>query len=144
MEKVEEYKRKLEKYEKKAREEAKLFSIREFLREEIREKYVEGLGLVRFGHLTVEDLIKLNSEEFRDDFERGLMAVALMLRKADPEVTFERVKNLPIGVAVKLLNALGEEINRELVFLRTSRGSVGGLDAARSPQRSEQSATGSS
>jgi hypothetical protein len=105
--KVEEYAKKLAEFEKKAEEEAKLFNINDFLNI-ILEKHIDGLGIVRYGHLSFGDIIELNN--IPDDLERGVTAIALMLSKADNTITVEKVKALPTYVVKKLSDALAEDI----------------------------------
>ena len=112
MSKVEEYKRKLEEYEKKIEEEAKLFNIDEFLAdsEALKEKYVEGLGIIKYKRLNFGEMASLSEKYGNDRVEFSCQVVAKMLSKADPNVTVEKFKMLPPDVAVKIINALIPEL----------------------------------
>jgi len=118
------YKEKLEEFKKQVAEELKEFKIDEILTKTILEKEVEGLGVVRYGKLTIADLIDI--QKYENDLERGLRTVYLMLKKANPDLTFEQVKQLPIDIALKLITALGEELSRQTGFFAKSKVSRGG------------------
>jgi hypothetical protein len=119
--KAEEYAKKLAEFEKKTEEEAKLFNINNFLNITL-EKHVDGLGIVRYGHLSFGDIVKLNS--ISDDLERGVTAIALMLSKADNTITVEKVKALPAFIFKKLSDALAEDI--KMGFFSTGNQSEDG------------------
>jgi len=111
MSKAEEFKRKLEEYEREKAEKSKVFDVREVVRSsrEVRTLNDPELGEIRYGVLTVSDLLELS--KVRDDAVRGLRMLHLMLKKADPELRFEDVKSLPMDVAARLMNALMEKEN---------------------------------
>lgn len=117
MSKVEEYKRKLEEHEKKAEEEAKLFNIDEFLidTDKVLEKYVEGVGIIRYKRLTFIEATEI-FEKYANDRKRLAIAfVASMLSKADPNVTVEKFEKIPLNIASKIINALAEEIKMDFL-----------------------------
>jgi len=119
--KVEEYAKKLQEFEKKAEEEAKLFNIDEFLADADKtiEKYVEGVGIIRYKRLSFMEVVEL-SQKYKDDQMRFSTAlVAKMLSKADPKVTLEKFEKLPTSIAVKIMNALAEELKTD--FLQTGK-----------------------
>jgi len=119
--KVEEYAKKLQEFEKKAEEEAKLFNIDEFLADadKVIEKYVEGVGVIRYKRLSFMEVVEL-SQKYKDDQMRFSTAlVAKMLSKADPRVTLEKFEKLPTSIAVKIMNALAEELKTD--FLQTGK-----------------------
>lgn len=121
MSKVEEYAKKLQEFEKKAEEEAKLFNIDEFLADADKtiEKYVEGVGIIRYKRLSFMEVVEL-SQKYKDDQMRFSTAlVAKMLSKADPKVTLEKFEKLPTSIAVKIMNALAEELKTD--FLQTGK-----------------------
>ena len=121
MSKVEEYAKKLQEFEKKAEEEAKLFNIDEFLADadKVIEKYVEGVGVIRYKRLSFMEVVEL-SQKYKDDQMRFSTAlVAKMLSKADPRVTLEKFEKLPTSIAVKIMNALAEELKTD--FLQTGK-----------------------
>lgn len=93
------------KLEAQERQEKKVVRVDDILSlDTLREIWIEGLGFIRYGRLTVEDMIAISRIE--DDFEKSLETVTRMLRKADPEVTVEKVKKLPIDVFNKLVEAI--------------------------------------
>ena len=105
--KVEEYKRKLEKYEKQKEEEAKAFSIDEVLADSARiyRVYVPELKCeVAYGPITMGDLAEINRA--KTDEERATLILWKMLSKADENVTLEKVQQLPIETATPILNAI--------------------------------------
>lgn len=117
MGKVEEYKEKFQEFEKKAEEEAKLFDIDELLKDAdtVLEKYVEGIGVIRYKRLSfieASELIKSYGED-REKF--ALATVARMLSKADPRVTVDKLGRLPTSVVVKIMNALAEEVKLDFL-----------------------------
>ena len=121
-EKVEEYKKKLEAYEKKQLETAKTFDIDEALQgNKILYAFVPELDCqVRYKRLTMKDLADINKA--KTDEERATLILYKMLSKADKNVTLEKVQELPIETATAILNA----ITRPLV--QTVRRSKGGLN----------------
>jgi hypothetical protein len=118
--KVEEYAKKLAEFEKKTEEEAKLFNIDDFLADidKTIEKYVEGVGVIRYKRLSFMEVVEL-SQKYKDDQMRFSMALVVkMLSKADPKVTLEKFEMLPTSIAVKIMNALAEELKMD--FLQTA------------------------
>ena len=109
---VEKYKRKLESHERRIEEWLSAISIDDLLSNstQIKEVSVEGIGLIRYGRLTVEDVIAVNS--IKDEVERSIEVITRMLRKADPEVTKEKIKALSADVFAKIIKALAKEITR--------------------------------
>ncbi|RLC74258.1 MAG: hypothetical protein DRI61_16980 [Chloroflexi bacterium] len=107
MGKVEEFKRKLEKYEEQQKRVAKLFDVKEVLQKSggIREKYVPKLDMVvRYGPLTIDDLPEIRKGA--TDEEKALRALWIALRKADPTVTLEDLRKLPLEVLTPLLDLI--------------------------------------
>jgi len=105
MGKVEEYKKKLEKFEEQRAKEAKAFSIDEVLNVGLKEVYVPEIdAVVRYGSLTIADMEALR--EAKTDEERAAIILWRMLSKADENVTLEKVKALPIEVATSILNRI--------------------------------------
>ncbi|MCD6466236.1 hypothetical protein J7L27_07730 [Candidatus Bathyarchaeota archaeon] len=110
--KVEEYKRKLEEHERKVEERLSAIRIDDLLSSstQIKTVPVEGLGAIKYGRLTVEDILAINS--IKDQTERSIEAITRMLRKADPEVTAEKIKALPADLFAKIVTALAKEITQ--------------------------------
>ncbi len=115
--KVEEYKRKLEEYEAKQAEAAKLFNPKELARKasEIRTVKHPELGEIRYGVLVYGDFAELvKYGESRE--QMTITMLWLMLRKAYPDLTREDVANMPFDVATKLLTLLLQDS----AFLKTA------------------------
>jgi len=71
----------------------------------VREAYVEELGCcVRFKKPNVIELKQLS--EISDPFERAKRFVLILLSKADPEVTEEKIDRLPGDVVLAIARAL--------------------------------------
>lgn len=102
---VEEYKRKLELYEQKKAEDAKIISIDDILNAGIKQVYIPELGgYIRYGPLTIGDLEDLGKA--KSDDERATLILYKMLRKADDSITLEKVKQLPVNIATRILNEI--------------------------------------
>ena len=115
MDVVERGKRALHKLEEKREEVRRLFNIDDFIAdaEKVREVEVPELGIiVRYKSLTNEDLFKVMKIE--DDTERGIELLYLMLSKADPNVTREKLRKLSPMVTARILNAI---TSKEPLFL---------------------------
>lgn len=107
--KVEEYKAKLEKYEQKQAEKAKLFNIDDVLADsnKPREVYVEEINAkVRYGVLSIADLSEINKAETAE--EKAVLMLYKMLAKADRNVTLDKVKALPLDVATAILTRISQ------------------------------------
>ena len=126
--KVEEYKRKLEQYEAEQTEKAKVFDPKEILRsaKEPRSIIDEVLGEVKFGVLTLGELLELNKVE---EQEKSVVMLWMMLKKAHPDLAIEDVKALPIDVSTRLFQILPSQ-----GFL--SQPSKTGSESAPSPRTS--------
>jgi len=126
--KIEEYKRKLEQYEAEQTEKAKVFDPKEILRsaKEPRSIIDEVLGEVKFGVLTLGELLELNKV---DEQEKSVVMLWMMLKKAHPDLAIEDVKALPIDVSTRLFQILPSQ-----GFL--SQPSKTGSESAPSPRTS--------
>lgn len=82
------------------------FNIDDFVADADETKTVEvdGVGVVKYKRLTVEDSFKL--QEAKNVTEQGIKIIYLMLGKADPNVTEDKIRKLPPVVAEKILSAL--------------------------------------
>jgi hypothetical protein len=109
--KVEEYAKKLKQHEQEKAEKAAKFDIKALIQssKQIRSVEVEGLGVVEYGVLTQSDVFEL--AKYKTTEEKSIATIWLMLRKANPELTFEDIKNLPIDVTAKIMAALTEDMN---------------------------------
>jgi hypothetical protein len=111
-ERVGEYRRKLEEHERREGEELRRIRLDDLLSTGLREAIIPELGAIQYGLLTVEDWLKLSRIEDRS--ELTVAVVAMMLSKADPSVTVEKVKALPLAV----FNALAETLSKDIVNFR--------------------------
>lgn len=120
MSKVEEYAKKLQQFEEKAEEEAKLFNIDDFLLDvdKTLEKKVEGVGVIRYKRLSFIEVIELTEKYGKDPKKFSTALVVKMLSKADPRITLEKFEMLPTSIAVKIMNALADELKTD--FLQTA------------------------
>ena len=128
--KVEEYAKKLEKYEQEKAEKAAKFDIKALIQscKQLRSVYVEGLGEIQYGVLTLSDTLEM--AKYITTEEKTAAMIWLMLRKAYPELTFEDVKNLPLDVAANIMTA----ITKDLGFLsQTGKKSKSGLEQTLTP-----------
>ena len=109
---VEEFKRKLEEHERRVEERLSAICIDDLLSSstQIKTVPVEGLGAIKYGRLTVEDILAINN--IKDQTERSIEAVTRMLRKADPDITAEKIKMLPADIFAKIVSALAKEITQ--------------------------------
>jgi len=115
MSKVEEYAKKLQEFEKKAEEEARYFNIDDFLLDVDKtfEKKVEGVGIIRFKRLSFIEIAELSQKYSNDSLRFSMALVAKMLSKADNTITVEKFEKLPPSIAVKIMNALAEELKTD-------------------------------
>jgi hypothetical protein len=120
--KVEEYAKKLQEFEKKAEEEAKLFNIDDFLLDvdKTLEKKVEGVGVIRYKRLSFMEVIELSQKYGNDQMKFSTALVVKMLSKADPKVTLEKFEMLPTSIAVKIMNALADELKTDFLQIGKS------------------------
>jgi len=107
--KVEEYAKKLEQYEQEKAAKAAKFDVKALVQSsrEIRSVFIEDLGIVEYGVLTLADSIELG--KCKTPEERGVMTLYLMLRKANKDITLEDIKALPLDVAAKLMATIARE-----------------------------------
>lgn len=125
MGKAEEYKRKLQEFEKKVEEEAKYFNIDDFLNV-VHEKYVEGIGVIRYRIPSLIELYELTEKHRNDTIKLTTAIITAMLSKADASITFEKVASLPMDIFLKISRALTEEIKNFLSSIGIEL--KGGLD----------------
>lgn len=90
------------------KQKVKRFDPRKVLAGGIRTIEDEELGAISFGELSIGDVFELN-KTVKDEQEKGLGIIWLMLKKACPELKFDEVKAYPQNVAVRLLTVLGEQ-----------------------------------
>lgn len=88
-------------------EKVKKFDPRKVLGGGIKTVVDKELGAVSFGELTIGDVFEIN--KIKDEQQKGLAVLWLMLRRACPELSFEEVKVYPQETAIRLLDLLGKE-----------------------------------
>ena len=107
MGKVEEYKQKLEEFEKQREEERRLFTPDDILAssDEVKRIYIPEINReITYCPLSLDDLAFINEAD--TDEERGIRILYRMLSKANPEWTLEKVRKIPIGVATAILQRI--------------------------------------
>jgi len=105
--KREKFKRELEKHKERVEKTRRLFNIDDFVADadRVREVEVPDYGItVRYKRLTNEDSLKLNKIE--DAQEKNLETFFIMLSKADPNVTREKVWKMDPILTAKILTAI--------------------------------------
>ncbi len=96
-----------EKRDADAQAKVKRFNPREVLGKKIHVVNDEVLGEVRFGDLTIGDAFEIN--KVQGDQEKGLTILFLMLRKAEPSLTWNEMREMPFDVANRLLDIIGKQ-----------------------------------
>ena len=112
-ERVEKFKKGLEKHKARQAAAAETFTIGSVLESarEIKEKYVEAIDkTVRYGVLTLKDSIEVMKPT--NPQERAILILWKMLQKADGNITLEQVQNLPLDVATAILTEVGSDFLR--------------------------------
>jgi len=105
--KVEEYKQKLEEFEKQREKERRLFTPDDILAssDEVKRVYIPEIDReIEYCPLSLDDLAYINKA--KSDEERGIRILHRMLSKANPEWTLEKVKKIPLGVATAILQRI--------------------------------------
>lgn len=112
-ERIEEYRRRLEEYEKKQNKLSQSIDLKDLAKKtrELKSVYIEGLGELKYGALTFMDLVEVS--KYQADEERAIAIIYHMLKKAYPDLALEDVRNLPFDVSSKIMIAL----SRDLSFL---------------------------
>ncbi len=96
-----------EKREADAQEKVKRFNPKQMLGKKIHAVPDEVLGEVRFGDLTIGDAFEIN--KMQGDQEKGLTILFLMLKKAEPSLTWNEMKEMPFDIANRLLDIIGKQ-----------------------------------
>ncbi|MEM2177028.1 MAG: hypothetical protein QXN34_06850 [Archaeoglobaceae archaeon] len=107
---IDEMRKKIDEYVQKQAENAQLISIKELVRKakELRTVYVEGIGTIQYGSLTLFELSEIAKCQTNE--EKTIMTLYFMLKKAEPSLTLDDVKELPFDIVTKILNALSKEM----------------------------------
>ena len=90
----------------------KRFNPKQVLGKKIHTVNDEVLGEVQFGDLTIGDAFEIN--KMQGDQEKGLTILYLMLKKAEPSLTWNEMKEMPFDIANRLLDIIGKQAS----FLR--------------------------
>lgn len=113
---IAEYKRQIEAYEAEQQQKAKVFdpkAIAENARQ-IQTLVDSELGVIRYGMLTWKEFKALNLQEIEDDEEKAYRVLHAMLRKAEPDLTWEDFEALPFHVKALLTERLSTVFPRFL------------------------------
>jgi len=108
--KVDEYRKKLRAHGKAKQEKAKVFDVRA-LAANTRQIYSledENLGLIRYGLLSAKEVKELDLKKVADDEEKANIVVWAMLRKADPELSYDDFEALPFDKKALLLERMSK------------------------------------
>jgi hypothetical protein len=74
--------------------------------DEVKEKFVPGVGKIRYKRATISDVLAINAKGVKSQHEMGVHLLAVMLGKVDPAVTVEKVKKLDPQVAEAILRVI--------------------------------------
>ena len=80
------------------------FDLHKLANIEIREKEIDGLGIVRFGRLTMRDLADI--KRVSDEIEQSYLMLHRMLVKANPDLKLEEVAAWEPSVFAKIFEGL--------------------------------------
>jgi len=108
--KVDEYRKRLRAHDEAKQEKAKVFDVRA-LAANTRQIYTiedETLGIIRYGLLSSREVKELNLKKIVDDEEKANIVVWAMLRKADPELSYDDFEALPFDTKALLLERMSK------------------------------------
>jgi len=113
----EEYKRKLEAYEAEEKAKGDLFDPKALVEsaKTIRTVNDPELGVIKFGVLTMKDLLDLN--KVQDDQKKSIVMLHMMLVKAYPDLTVEDIEKMPAAESARLIAILTKQSG----FLKPAR-----------------------
>ena len=96
----------------------KAFNIDDFLvdPDKIEEKAIPNIGVVRFKRLTADEIREFAN--IPDSFEVGMRMLTKMLSKADPSITYEKIKQMDVIVTSRILQ---EVVGPQTRFLSTPK-----------------------
>jgi len=101
--KVEGYRRKLEKYEKVREAEARQISIKDILSKKILDVYLPDYGgYIRVAKLTYTELLDLRNQAKSND-ELNYLIVWKAINKVDPSITIDDVREMPVDAFTAIL-----------------------------------------
>jgi len=107
---VDEYRKKLRAHDEAKQEKAKVFDVRA-LAANTRQIYTiqdEALGVIRYGLLSAKEVKELDLKKVVDDEEKANIVVWAMLRKADPELSYDDFEALPFDSKALLLERMSK------------------------------------
>jgi hypothetical protein len=108
--KVDEYRKKLRGHDEAKQEKAKVFDVRA-LAANTRQIYTiedENLGIIHYGLLSAKEVKDLDLKKIADDEEKANIVVWAMLRKADPELSYDDFEALPFDTKALLLESMSK------------------------------------
>lgn len=120
-EKIEKFRRKLKEFEEKRREQAKIFKIDEVLADSNKtyEVYVPEINaVVKYKKLTIGDLADIKGDLTNEEI--AIRLLWKMLNKANPEITLEQVKQLPIEIALAIFQKIAAPLLSVIQKIGTS------------------------
>lgn len=101
--KVEEYRRKLEEYEKVREAEARYISIRDILSKKVIDVYLPDYGgYIKIAKLKYTELLELQKQA-KSNEEFNYLIVWKAISKIDPSVTLEDIREMPIDAFIAIL-----------------------------------------
>lgn len=101
--KVEEYRRKLEEYEKVREAEARYISIRDILSKKVIDVYLPDYGgYIKIAKLKYTELLELQKQA-KSNEEFNYLIVWKAISKIDPSVTLEDIREMPIDAFITIL-----------------------------------------
>jgi hypothetical protein len=106
--KATEYAAALEEVQKARAEKAKLFDPKKLVQSAKKIEHVEDpeLGIICFGHLTLDDIDDLNKATSNE--ERTKITLYKILNKAYPDLTLDDVRSFPLETVQKLLRIVAK------------------------------------
>lgn len=119
--KTAEYKQQLEAYEAEKAEKAKRFDPKALAEDTRKIHTVEDpdLGTIRYGFLTWKEFKALSLQDIEDDEEKFYRVIHAMLRKAEPDLSWEEFEALPFHVKAILATRLSQVFPRFLAQQQT-------------------------
>ena len=101
----------------------KNFKPSEQAKQEIKEIEIPGLGVIKYGTLTVEDFQDILNA--KNEFEAATLMLHHMLRKADPTISLEEIKKMPIWtfmcLSKHLLFPLAKQFKEMSLFFNSAK-----------------------
>jgi hypothetical protein len=108
--KVDEYRKKLRAHDEAKQEKAKVFDVKALAANTRQIFSLEDadLGIIRYGLLSAKEVKELDLKKVADDEEKANIVVWAMLRKADPELSYDDFEALPFDTQALLLERMSK------------------------------------